>query len=162
MQRNRRRWVILIACLAVLGTASPSSTAYADGKDLALVVGLKSSVSGLSYHELKQLYMGNRLKTPAGEWMVPLNRKNGTPERVGFDDSVLGMSPDVAKKYWIDRKIRGQSGPPKAISSSALIMRLVNKVPGAIGYVRASEVTGVKVVKIDGKRPGEAGYAVRF
>src|SRR5690606_23092438 len=101
---------------------------------LAIVMAEDSSVTGLTFHELKQLYMGQRLKTPKGEWMVPLNRRNEDPERVGFDDSVLGMNPEIVRQYWIDRKIRGQSGPPKTINSGALVLKLVNKVPGAIGY----------------------------
>jgi hypothetical protein len=143
-----------------LAVSSHAGQVWAGGEELAVVVGPKSSVSGLSFYELKQLYMGERLKTPTGEWMVPLNRKKDTSERIGFDDSVLGMSPDVVGSYWIDRKIRGQSGPPKAIASAALILKLVEKVPGAIGYVALSEAKDVKIVKIDGKLPGQSGYGI--
>jgi hypothetical protein len=38
------------------------------------------------------------------------------------------------------------------------VSQFVGKVPNAIGFVDASLVSGVKVVKVDGKLPGEAGY----
>ncbi len=156
-----RRSFFLGALSCALLALGPESAARADGNELAVVVGTDSSVGGLSFHELKQLYMGRKLRTPDGKWMVPLNRKPDDLERIGFDHSVLGMSPEVVRRYWIDRKIRGQSGPPTSVKSTALILRLVDKVPGAIGYVPVSEAKGVKVVSIDGKKPGEAGYAIR-
>ncbi len=40
-----------------------------------------------------------------------------------------------------------------------LVLRVVFNVPGAIGYVRASEVDAtVKTLRVDGHLPGEAGY----
>lgn len=161
MTIDRRSMLVAVGCWA-LALMAPSSVAHADGTELAIVMAEDSSVTGLTFHELKQLYTGQRLKTPKGEWMVPLNRRNEDPERVGFDDSVLGMNPEIVRQYWIDRKIRGQSGPPKTINSGALVLKLVNKVPGAIGYVRASEASGVRVLKIDGKRPGEPGYGIHM
>lgn len=161
MTIDRRSMLVAVGCWA-LALMAPSSVAHADGTELAIVMAEDSSVTGLTFHELKQLYMGQRLKTPKGEWMVPLNRRNEDPERVGFDDSVLGMNPEIVRQYWIDRKIRGQSGPPKTINSGAMVLKLVNKVPGAIGYVRASEASGVRVLKIDGKRPGEPGYGIHM
>jgi hypothetical protein len=39
---------------------------------------------------------------------------------------------------------------------------MVNRVPGAIAFIDASLVSnGLKVVKIDGRVPGEKGYALR-
>jgi hypothetical protein len=161
MTINRRTMTFALGCW-VVALLAPSTVAHADGNELAVVMAENSSVTGMTFHELKQLYMGQRMKTPAGDWMVPLNRRADDAERIGFDDSVLGMGPETVRQYWIDRKIRGQSGPPKTINGSALIVKLVNKVPGAIGYVRLSEAQGVKVLKIDGKRPGESGYGIRF
>lgn len=158
-----KRLLTMAGAAVLLSLSLGPSSAIADGNQLAVIVGTKSSVSGLSFHELKRLFKGEKVKTPAGKWMIPLNRKKKTSERVGFDISVLGMSPNVMGSYWVDRKIRGQSGAPKSMKSSALILRLVAKVPGAIGYVKASDVKpGVKVVKIDGKIPGETGYSIKL
>jgi hypothetical protein len=71
------------------------------------------------------------------------------------------MSPDEVGRYWVDRKIRGQSGPPKAVDSPEVMIRVVTKVDGAVGFVRPSAVAaGAKVLKIDGKFPKDPGYRV--
>jgi hypothetical protein len=39
------------------------------------------------------------------------------------------------------------------------VLNLVAVIPGAVSFVRASMVTPVvKILKIDGKAPGDAGY----
>lgn len=160
---GERKYLTIFSAIVLLSVSLDSPPAIANGTQLAIVVGTHSSVSGLSFHELKRLFMGTRIKSPAGRWMLPLNRRKKTAERIGFDDSVLGMSPHMMGSYWVDRKIRGQSGAPKSMKNSRLILQLVGKVPGAIGYVKASEVNArVKVIKIDGKLPGEPGYAIKL
>jgi hypothetical protein len=42
-----------------------------------------------------------------------------------------------------------------------LAVRVVGKRPGAIAYVRASYLTAeVKALRIDGRAPGQTGYAL--
>jgi hypothetical protein len=39
---------------------------------------------------------------------------------------------------------------------------LVNAIPGSVAFVDASQVPkGLKILKIDGKLPGEKGYPLR-
>ncbi len=136
--------------------------AWAAGAELAVVVDKNSPIGGVSFHELKQLFKGERMKDPAGNWMVPINCAMGSPERTLFDDVVLGMSPDVIRSYWIDRKIRGQSGAPKELPNPSIIQAILGKVPGSISYVNVREVgNSVKVVKVDGHLPGEASYSLK-
>ena len=53
--------------------------------------------------------------------------------------------------------------PPKLLSTATGVLRFVFNVPGAIGYVRASEVDpSVKVVVIDGLAPRTAGYKIKL
>jgi hypothetical protein len=43
------------------------------------------------------------------------------------------------------------------------VRKFVFNVPGAIGYLRASDVDGsVKVIKVSGHRPEEADYPLRI
>jgi hypothetical protein len=82
---------------------------------------------------------------------------------VRFDQAVLGMTPERVSRYWIDRKIRGQSGPPRALDSADLVQRVVARLDGGIGYVRMNELKAdVKVVRVDGKSPKDSGYPVEF
>jgi hypothetical protein len=131
------------------------------GDPLAIVVGKGSSLSNLSLFELKRVYLGDDLDDPSGTKILALNRGAQTLERTGFDRTVLGMSPEAAARYWIDRRIRGQSAAPKAVDPASLLQRVVSRLKGSVGYVRLQEVSNdVKVVTVDGRKPGDAGYPI--
>ena len=69
------------------------------------------------------------------------------------------MSSEEVSRYWIDRKIRGESGAPKAVGSVELLQRVVSKLEHSVAYVRADQVRPeVRVVAIDGSVPGDSGY----
>lgn len=160
---HTRREVIALAGTSVVSLfLAPLATQAAEpAEPLAVVVGKQGPLEALSLPELKRLFMGESVVGPQGQKLIALNRDPKSAERVGFDRSVLGMSPEAAARYWIDRKIRGQSSAPKAIEPAAVLQRVVAKLGGAIAYVRAREVSpDVKIVRIDGKRPGDAGYPI--
>ena len=160
---SRRRF------LGMIGTAllAPSWTHHAKAETgelrLAVVVGKESALSELSVQDLKNLYRGDQLLGPGGKRLIPFALLPGVPERVGFDRVVLGWSPAEVSGYWIDRRIRGQSGPPRSVDSSDLMLRVVTKLAGAVGYVRAEDVRDyAKVLRINGKLPTEPGYPIGF
>ena len=49
------------------------------------------------------------------------------------------------------------------LTGVAVAKQFVSVTPGAISYIRASDADdSVKVVKVDGHAPGEAGYALKL
>lgn len=51
---------------------------------------------------------------------------------------------------------------PKIVFSTDMLRDLVTVIPGAIGFVPASEVgPDLKVIRIDGKLPGDEGYPLK-
>ncbi len=151
-------------CLAIIAaSAATTSTASVDAAErasLAVIVAKSFPIDNLSFGDLKRLYAGTPV-VAAGKSLIPITYPKHAVERVGFDQSVLGMSADEAGRYWVDRKIRGQSGPPKAVDSPEVVIKVVTKVEGAVGYVRPN-VAGqaVKVLRIDGRLPTDPGYRV--
>ena len=67
-------------------------------------------------------------------------------------------------RHFIQLSYAGRSqSAPKELSSAANVRKFNFNVPGAIGYVRASEVDDtVKVVRIDGNLPGDAAYRLKL
>jgi hypothetical protein len=158
-----RRQVMVWCGGAFVGAVLVPAFAEAESasEDLAVVAAKQSPLEGLSLNQLKRLYLGDAIQGPGGEKLLALNRDPKSAERIGFDRSVLGMSPEAVARYWIDRKIRGQSGAPRAVDPGPVVERVVARLPGALAYVRAKEVGAeVKVLRIDGKKPGEPGYPV--
>jgi hypothetical protein len=155
---------LLISSVGALGATLVSLAAGAEESRvrLAIVMAKNSPVTGLSLFELKRLFMGEPVNA-GGQKLIPLNLPPLSKDRVGFDQAVLGLTPDAVARYWIDRKIRGESPAPKAIASPDLLQRVVNHLDGAIGYVRSAEVSDdVKIIRIDGKTPSENGYPIEF
>jgi len=151
-----------LGCLVTLsGITVPVGADEAKTK-LAIIVSKDSPVSDISIYDLKRLYLGERVNA-SGKRLLPLNLAPSSRERAAFDKTVLGMSPDAIARYWIDRKIRGDSGPPKTIEPLDLLQRVVARLDGAIGYAPASEVRPeLKVVRLDGKGPSDRGYPLEF
>jgi ABC-type phosphate transport system substrate-binding protein len=151
-----------MSAVAGLLATTPATFGYADqSAPIAIVVSKASPIDELTIHDLKHLFMGEFVTGPGGKKLIPLAPTASSPERTTFDKSVLGMSTDQEASYWIDRKIRGQSGAPKSLDSADMLQRVVSKLDGAVGYVRIDQVSGdVKVLRIDGKKPGDGGYRV--
>lgn len=159
---TRRQFLVSFAATGSSLLLVPSIAEAEGGSEpLAIVSAKEGGVSELSLYQLKRLFMGDAIVGPAGE-LIPLNRDTKGAERTGFDLTVLGMSQDVVARYWIDRRIRGQSGAPKAVEPAAVIQKVVARLPRAIGYVRLREVSpDVQIVKIDGRKAGDSGYPIR-
>ncbi|WP_437759812.1 hypothetical protein [Sorangium sp. So ce1389] len=156
------RRTFLASCVfvfAAVTTVTPDESYGAgDVGPLAIVVSKSFPADGISLGDLKRAYMGSRVMA-SGKQLVPVTYPRGAPERIAFDEAVLGMSPEQAGLYWIDRKIRGQSGPPKDVPNAATVVLIVSRVDGAIGFVRASTARDdVKFLRVDGKLPGDPGY----
>jgi hypothetical protein len=160
---QRREFILGLSAWTATPLLSPSAQASESRVVLAVIVAASSPVIGLATHELRRLYLGDPVSGPRGHKIVPLSQAPRSPSRVGFDRAVLGMSPEEVTRYWIDRRIRGQSCPPKSIDSPDLLQRVVARLPGGLGYVRASDLRSeVKALRIDGRLPGDQGYPVVY
>jgi hypothetical protein len=173
MKQDRVFWfagrlsACVAACLAfVLLLMLPNTERVARAAlrvELVVVVAKSSSVQDISLSELRRVYTTEGDRDASGQRYVPFNHRPHTPDRVAFDQIVLGMSPDEVSKFWIDRKIRGMPGPPHSADSLPLLLRLVASLPGAIGYARPALLTAeVRAVRVNGKLPNEPGYPLVF
>lgn len=85
--------------------------------------------------DLAAMFTTRKQSWGGGKRIVPFNFPPKHDVRVAFDRAVLDMDPDDVARYWIDRRIRGGNPPPKQVSNARLIVRLVEKLDGAVAYV---------------------------
>jgi hypothetical protein len=151
---------IAIASIVIaLGMVS-GALAHADGKKLVVVVAKGSSLTSISRNDLKRCFLGESISS-GGKPVIPFNAATGTPERTGFDKAVLGMSPDEVGRFWVDRKVRGQSGAPRSLPSPAHMAKVAAKFPGAIGYLAEDQLTSdIQAVQVDGVPYTDARYDI--
>jgi hypothetical protein len=162
-----RRFVALLALsVGVMLLLLPSAERVARASDrivLAVVVARASSVQGVRLSELKRIFTNEGDSDASGQRYVPFNHPPHTTDRVAFDKIVLRMSPDDVSQFWIERKIRGLPGPPRSVDSLSLLLRLIARLPGGIGYARPAQLTSdVRAVRVDGKLPNDPDYPLTF
>jgi hypothetical protein len=66
--------------------------------------------------------------------------------------------------YFLFEVFRGElSTSPTTLQTPTEVKKFIATTPGAVGYVRASDVDdSVKVVRVNGLLPGDDGYPVRL
>src|SRR5689334_7216216 len=101
----------------------PGNLARAGGKKLVVVVAKGSPLVNISRTDLKRCFTGETVSA-GGKTLFAFNAAPQAPERVGFDKAVLGMTPDEVGRFWVDRKVRGQSGAPRSLPSAAHIAKV--------------------------------------
>jgi ABC-type phosphate transport system substrate-binding protein len=105
------------------------------------------AAASISRDELRPIFQTKHNAWPDGTPAHPFNLPETDTARQAFDETVLGLDPTRVARYWIDRKIRGGERPPPNVPSSAVMVRIVSKTPGGVGYVDAAAVDGsVKVL----------------
>jgi hypothetical protein len=163
----RRRLLPLLALLSglLLGLLVFAPRPVRAGSDvsLAVIVAPSSKLTNISLADLRRVFQSERLTDPDGNRIIALNHPPKTVDRMGFDHAVMNMDADAVGRFWIDRKIRGGSGPPRTVESLATLRRVVEKLPGAIGYLRPGQLSNeVRAVRVDGKLPEDPGYPLHY
>ncbi|MEY4580449.1 MAG: hypothetical protein RL701_5152 [Pseudomonadota bacterium] len=120
---------------------------------IAVIANKAVNIAKISRDDLRPLFQTKKDSLPDGTPAKPFNLPESNASRQGFDAAVLGLDPDRVARYWIDRKIRGGERPPQTAPSSAVMVKVISKTPGGIGYVEVSAIdASVKVIAkiIDG------------
>jgi hypothetical protein len=144
--------------LAAATLVAPGALAQ-QGTRLVMIVAPESPLQDVELSLLMRLFGGDPVSDPSGRSLIPFNHPPRSPDRVLFDRRVLGLDPDEVAKYWIDRKIRAQPGPPRTATSLRMLLGVVSKLPGAIGYVRPEYLSPeVRALRVAGKTPESTGY----
>jgi hypothetical protein len=146
-------------CLCCLKTTAAQS----HDVDVALVVHPDTPVSNLTLAEVRKVFLGERQYWSANVPVVLLIRAPVARERNVVLKIIYQMSDPQFKQYWIAKIFRAESASaPKVVYSNDMANELVTAIPGAIAFIDTREVRpGTKVIRVDGRLPGEAGYPLR-
>jgi ABC-type phosphate transport system substrate-binding protein len=131
--------------------------------DIAVVVHPDAPVSNLSLSEVRKVFLGDRQYWSSNVPVVLLIRAPVARERDVVLKIIYQMSESQFKQYWIAKIFRAEAATaPKVVYSNDMANQLVTAIPGAIAFIDSKDVKpGSKVVRVDGRLPGEAGYPLR-
>ena len=133
---------------------------FGQSQDVAVIVNPKNNVDNLSMAELAKIFRGERQYWRTDLPVLVLLRAPGSYEREVALRTIFRMTESQYKQYWISRIMRAEAtSPPAELYSSGMTKEGVTSIPGSIACISASDVKpGVKVVRINGRLPGEPGY----
>jgi ABC-type phosphate transport system substrate-binding protein len=131
--------------------------------DIAVVVRPDTPADNLSLAEIRKLLLGERQFWTSNLRVTLLIRAPAARERDVVLRTIYQMSEAQFRQYWITKIFRAEaSSGPKIVYSNEMAAELVQSIPGSVAFVDAGQAPkGLKILKIDGKLPGEKGYPLR-
>ena len=152
-----------LSILFIFAVGAPVARAQSAPGDVAVVVRPDVPVDNLTFREVRELLMGDRQFWKPGLRVSLLMRAPATRERDVILKTVYRMSETEFRRYWIEKVFRAEAqGGPKIVYSNESATELVAAIPGAVAFVDATQVPkGLKVLRIDGRLPGEKGYPLQ-
>jgi ABC-type phosphate transport system substrate-binding protein len=149
---------VFLALLA-MSALSPFAARGAEG-DIAVVVRPDTPAESLTIGEIRKLLLGERQFWNSNLRVTLLIRAPSSRERDVVLKTIYQMSEAQFRQYWISKVFRAEaSSGPKIVYSNEMATELVINIPGSVAFVDSTQVPkGLKILKVDGKLPGEKGY----
>jgi len=172
-----RSLVLTVLLLVAIGLAVPSLPAGAERlypselqehpekkHSLAVIVNRSNPVENVSFAELRKIFLGERSHWSNGRRITVVMLDSGRPEREAVIRNVYQMKERDFNRYFMQATFVGEVfSAPKTLATPTGARKFVFNLPGAIGYVPVDDVDdSVKVVRVDGRLPGEEGYKLKF
>ena len=158
--RANRTWTVLLPIIFISALFFSFSRVRGEAP-IAVIVHEQVPFDDLSLPELRKIFLGERQAWSPELTVTLLLPPHDTPERQVLLKKIYQQRSEVqVQHYWINRLFGDevQTGP-KITGSNEMSASLVREIPGAIALVPADRIPpGVKVLRIDGKKPGQAGY----
>jgi ABC-type phosphate transport system substrate-binding protein len=157
--RTRARSAFLALSFA-LGVATPLGAQ--SPADVAVVVHSGVPIDNMTIAELRHIVLGEREYWPASMRVTLLVGAEGSHERAAMLKDICQMTEEQFRQHWIAKMFRADTAVrPRSILTNDEAVNVASQTPGAIAFVDASKVgKNLKVLKIDGKTPGQKGYAL--
>lgn len=152
-----------LAVVAVLGLtlqgASPVRAA-----EFAIIASPAVPVDGLSKDELRRVFALEKRHWPGGEPVAVLLPGSGQPAREVLLEQILHVDEAQLRRSILGKIYRGEiTFPPRVPSSELEGVEWVASARNLLAIVPAEKAAraNVRILRIDGKRPGEPGYALK-
>jgi ABC-type phosphate transport system substrate-binding protein len=130
---------------------------------VAVVVHHSNPMNEISSVQLRHIYLGDQTRWSDNQKITILLLPRGSDERRTVLRTLLKMSEDDFTRHWISKIFRGDvTSGPKTGATPASILKLTAGLPAALGILDANDVPAeaadVKILRLDGKAPGDDGY----
>jgi ABC-type phosphate transport system substrate-binding protein len=155
-----KRPFTLLTAVAVslgLGRAAPVQS-----EALAVIVHPGTPVDALSLGQLRRLFAGDQQFWSDRSRVALVVLPTGAPGRATTLRVVYQMSEAGYRQYWVAKIFRAEVTSGPRVASAEQARRVVAATPGTVAIIPAAAVDQtVKVLRVDGRRPGESAYPLK-
>lgn len=162
--RTKGKWRFAVFVAAMLISLPVASQAPQRGEPMAVIVHKSNPLQSITFDELRKLCLAERRNWPHGRRATIALCEIGIPEHNAVLEQVYGMNEAEFNRYFLQGTFTGEiKATPKQVASVAGVRHFVFNVPGAIGFVRLSEVDdSVKVLQLGGLSPTNTAYPLNL
>src|SRR5690242_13534824 len=160
MMTPARKFLLVVALLVALLSSAPAQKP--SSSDIAVVTNPETPVTELSLVDVRKVFLGERQYWSSNMPVILLVRAPVAREREVVLRNIYQMTESQFKQYWVAKIFRSEAvSAPKIVYSADMTNQLLAVIPGSIAFMEAKAVgPGLKVLKVDGRLPGEAGYTL--
>ena len=154
--------IVLMAGMLLLFSAVAAAQG-SKSSDIAVVTNSATPINELSMAEVRKVFLGDKQYWNSSMPVILLVRAPVARERAIVLKNIYQMTESQFKQYWVAKIFRSEAvSAPKIVYSADMSNQLLSVIPGSIAFMQAKDVgPGLKVLKVNGRLPGEAGYPLR-
>lgn len=139
---------VLMKIVILLNLMMPAAWA----QKIIFIINSSNSVSRVTPDQIQDFYFKRNRTWPDGKPVRFFDRNDESELRKVFLSSILKKTSRQVDQFWIGQKLFTGDSAPTKVQRDSLVVNLVSRFPGGIGYI--SEGTklgdGVKVLEISG------------
>jgi hypothetical protein len=157
-QEAREKWLRIATLLCVSSMLVGMSTAAV--KNMAVVISAGSKVSDVPLADLVKLCKGTQKSWADGKNFILVIKNPEAPEMHVVVQKLFGDAGAEVKAAIA--KLNESRVIVKIVGSDEELLRIVEATPGALGIIDVYSInSSVKVLRVDGKLPFDAGYTFK-
>jgi hypothetical protein len=150
-----------VTLLTLIAFAGLHAQCLAGG--MVVIVNKSNTTESLSMAQLRKLILGDVRTWPDKQPVMLVSRELSSDVFKCMLSAIVRMNDAEYRRYILSSEFRG--GEPLAVrtvNSGAVAAKIIAALGGSIAVVAAGELPAmggtVRVVRVNGKEPGEAGY----
>lgn len=151
-------WLAAVLLLAIPGRAQTA--------EFAVITNTRNPAQTVTTTRLRRLFRGDERFWSEKVPVFLIIRESGSSERAFVLAKIYNQSEAEYKQGWNAKVFRGEAATgPTEVPSNGLASGLVGSQIGGLTVLPAANIPkdgSVKVLKIDGKLPGEPGYPLKW
>jgi voltage-gated potassium channel Kch len=157
-QMVQGKWLRMMAVLWI--ALMPGASRAAAGRNMAVVISAGSKLAEVPLADLVKLCKGTQKSWADGKSFLLVIKNPEAPEMRVVVQKLFGdASSDVKAAI---AKINEIRVIVKVVGSDEELLRVVEATPGAVGIIDVYSInSSVKVLRVDGKLPFDAGYILK-